>query len=194
MFQRCGLGHYQGLLANARWRKEDYRGSPGHSSIRVCQTFPQQKGGSGPFSIYSLLGCLQAEGPHFFPETVPPAFSNTPTGFSSPDPRREDRTTDLKPAGVREGPLHGPQCPVSWARDQGPQEAEMAPWRGCPTALPPQLTPSTAHFPGLCWETPPMVQSRNSAWWRSPSCLEGPAAISKMAPGSSPHCQGHPAM
>lgn len=57
---------------------------PGHSLTRVTEVSPPSSGRLGPSSIYSSLGSLQ-EGPHFLLALMSFAFSNNPTGVSSPE-------------------------------------------------------------------------------------------------------------
>ena len=115
--------------------------SPGHFPIRESEIFPLRKGQSGPFSIYSSLGSLQAESPHSLPEMVPFSWSNIPTGVFSPAPRRKGRyrTMALKPPEVSGAAHHYAYFPISWAGKPV--------WRGHPLPASP-LNPEHPPRPG----------------------------------------------
>lgn len=115
--------------------------SSGHFPVRESEIFPLRKGQSGPFSIYSSPGSLQAEGPPSFPEMVPFSLSNIPTGAFSPAPRRKGRyrTTALNPPEVSRAAHHYAYFPISWAG--------RALWRGHPLPASP-LNPEHPPRPG----------------------------------------------
>lgn len=110
MFQGCLSGPWERCLVNWCPSGGGDRVRPGHFPIRESRIFPLRKGQSCPFPIYSSLGSLQAEGPHWFPEMVPFSLSHTPTGASSPGPRRKGKhiTMALNPPEVS-----GPACQLS---------------------------------------------------------------------------------
>ena len=131
MFQGCLSGPWERCLVNWCPSGGGDRVRPGHFPIRESRIFPLRKGQSCPFPIYSSLGSLQAEGPHWFPEMVPFSLSHTPTGASSPGPRRKGKhiTMALNPPEVL-----GPACQPS--RGLMNEEQENL-WGGVALHLPP---------------------------------------------------------